>query len=119
MDNKTNSHSKRYKLVHFCELDKFAIKSYCAVHNVDPSLNLGDITKVNESQLEHFNMICGGSPCQDFSIVGDRNGSKWVCCECGYEYNPLTVHYSHRDTCPRCGCDKINKTRILSSNFCF
>lgn len=52
-----------YELVHFCELDKYATQSYCAVHGVDESKNLGDITKVDENNLKPFNMICGGSPC--------------------------------------------------------
>lgn len=54
---------KDWKLVNFCEFDKYAIKSYCVIHGVDESLNLGDITKVDETKLEDFNMICGGSPC--------------------------------------------------------
>lgn len=33
------------------------------MHGVDKSLNLGDITKVDETKLNPFNMICGGSPC--------------------------------------------------------
>jgi len=88
--------SNGYQLVNFCEFDKYAEKSYCAVHGVDPSLNLGDITKVDETNLAPFNMICGGSPCQDFSVAGSQKGSKWVCNECGHTYNPLTVHYSSR-----------------------
>ena len=55
--------NKKWKLVNFCEFDKYATKSYCAIHNVDESKNLGDITKVDENELEDFNMICGGSPC--------------------------------------------------------
>ena len=56
--------SKRgYELVNFCEFDKYAAQSYCAIHEVDPKLNLGDITKVDETKLKPFNMICGGSPC--------------------------------------------------------
>lgn len=54
---------KDWELVNFCEFDKYATKSYCAIHGVDESLNLGDITKVDETKLEDFNMICGGSPC--------------------------------------------------------
>lgn len=54
---------EKYKLINFCELDKFASKAYCAIHGVDESLNLGDINKVDEDQLPDFNMICGGSPC--------------------------------------------------------
>lgn len=30
-------------------------------------MNLGDITLVDETKLTPFNMICGGSPCQDLS----------------------------------------------------
>jgi len=56
-------------------------------------------------------MICGGSPCQDFSLAGNQNGAKWKCVECGHEYNPLTVHYSERDRCPKCGSGNIDKTR--------
>lgn len=62
-NNKSFSLTKDWKLVNFCEFDKYAIKSYCAIHEVDESLNLGDITKVDETKLEDFNMICGGSPC--------------------------------------------------------
>ena len=61
-DKKYNS-DKQWELVNFCEFDKYAAKSYCAIHNVDESLNLGDITKVDETDLDDFNMICGGSPC--------------------------------------------------------
>lgn len=62
-NNKRFSLRKDWKLVNFCEFDKYATKSYCAIHGVDESLNLGDITKVDETKLEDFNMICGGSPC--------------------------------------------------------
>ena len=58
-----NSSEKRWELVNFCEFDKYAVKSYCAIHNVDESLNLGDITKIDEHNISPFNMICGGSPC--------------------------------------------------------
>ena len=97
--------------MNFCEFDKYAIKSYCAIHNVDESLNLGDITKVDETKLEPFNMICGGSPCQDFSVAGKQKGSVWTCKDCGHKYNPLTVHWSERDKCPCCGSNNIEKTR--------
>ena len=68
---------KSYKLVNFCEFDEQPSKSYCAIHNVDPKLNLGDITKVDETKLEPFNFICGGSPCftKDTTIL-TNNGYK-------------------------------------------
>lgn len=111
-ENEVSSSEKRnWELVNFCEFDKYATKSYCAIHNVDESLNLGDITKVDETKLKPFNMICGGSPCQDFSVAGKQKGSVWTCKDCGHEYNPLTVHWSKRDKCPQCNSSNIEKTR--------
>lgn len=108
---KNNYCEKNWKLVNFCEFDKYATSSYCAIHNENESKNLGDITKVDETKLEPFNMICGGSPCQDFSVAGKQKGSLWTCKDCGHEYNPLTVHWSERDKCPCCGSNNIEKTR--------
>lgn len=113
----SNSLGKNWKLVNFCEFDKYAIKSYCAIHNVNESLNIGDITKVDETKIQPFNMICGGSPCQDFSVAGKQKGSIWTCKDCkdeegeSFTYNPLTVHWSKRDKCPCCGSNNIEKTR--------
>lgn len=111
MSSSLNKSKISYELVNFCEFDKYAAQSYCAVHNVDPSLNLGDITEVDETKLNPFNMICGGSPCQDFSVAGKGAGSMWRCKDCGAEYNPLTVHYSKRDCCPECSSTNLDKTR--------
>lgn len=64
-----------YELVGFSEIDKYAIKSYCAVHGVDESLNLGDISKINLDKLpNNIDLITHGSPCQDFSIAGRLAG---------------------------------------------
>lgn len=110
-NKKNNYYENNWKLVNFCEFDKYATSSYCAIHNENESKNLGDITKVDETKLEPFNMICGGSPCQDFSVAGKQKGSVWTCKDCGHEYNPLTVHWSERDKCPCCGSNNIEKTR--------
>lgn len=66
---------------------------------------------MDETKLKPFNMICGGSPCQDFSVAGKGKGSVWTCKQCGHAYNPLTVHWSERDKCPECGAKDIEKTR--------
>lgn len=64
-----------YELVGFSEIDKYAIKSYCAIHNVNESLNLGDITKIEKEKLPRFiDLITHGSPCQDFSVAGLQAG---------------------------------------------
>ena len=94
MNNNKLCENKKWELVNFCEFDKYAEKSYCAIHNVDSSKNLGDITKVDEENLSPFNMICGGSPCQDFSVAGKQKGSIWTCKDCSHEYNPLLKRMS-------------------------
>ena len=64
-----------YKLIGFSEIDKYAVKSYCAIHGVDEKLNLGDITKIEIQKLPRFiDVITHGSPCQDFSIAGKQTG---------------------------------------------
>lgn len=108
---KSSTPTKGWSLVNFCEFDQYATKSYCAIHSVDESLNLGDINEVDENNLQPFTMICGGSPCQDFSVAGEQKGSVWTCKDCGHEYNPLTVHWSKRDKCPCCDSENIEKTR--------
>lgn len=102
---------KNYTLVNFCEIDKYAAKAYCAIHDESEAKNLGDINKVDETKLQPFNCIFGGSPCQDFSVSGRQHGSMWKCNDCGFEYNPITVHYSERHVCPNCGGANLEKTR--------
>lgn len=63
-----------YELVGFSEIDKFAIESYCAIHNVSKDKNLGDITKINPKQIKDFDIITWGFPCQDISIAGKMAG---------------------------------------------
>lgn len=63
-----------YKTSLFCEIDKYAAESYCAIHGVDKSLNIGDITKADEHTVQDFNVMFGGSPCQDFSVAGKQGG---------------------------------------------
>ena len=64
-----------YELVGFSEIDKAAINSYCAVHNVPYEKNLGDITRIDISKLpKNIDLITHGSPCQDFSVGGYGKG---------------------------------------------
>lgn len=66
----------KYELVGFSEIDKYAVKSYCAVHGVNEELNLGDITTLDINKLLNLDidLITHGSPCQDFSIAGLQAG---------------------------------------------
>lgn len=64
-----------YELVNFCEVDKWAIKSYCLIHNESKDKNLGDITKVDLNNLpSDVDIITHGSPCTDYSIAGKQEG---------------------------------------------
>lgn len=75
MQNKKDTlKSNSYELVNFCEFDKYAEQSYCAIHGVDKSLNLGDITKVNEKEISDFDMMTWGFPCTDISSAGLQKG---------------------------------------------
>lgn len=64
-----------YELVGFSEIDKYATKSYCAIHGVDESMNHGDITKVDEKALpKNIDLVTYGFPCQDISLAGKQKG---------------------------------------------
>lgn len=63
-----------YELVGFSEIDKFAIKSYCAIHNVDEKKNLGDVKNINTKDLKEIDFMTWGFPCQDISIAGNLKG---------------------------------------------
>lgn len=63
-----------YELVGFSEINPHSIKSYCKLHNVSESYNLGDITKINMSNLPIADIITHGSPCTDFSLSGKGKG---------------------------------------------
>ena len=64
-----------YELVAYCEIDKYASKSYSVIHNVPETMNLGDITKVNEKELpKDIDLVTYGFPCQDISLSGKQKG---------------------------------------------
>lgn len=65
---------KKWTLVNWCEFDKYAAKSYCAIHGESESKNLGDITEVDENCLEDFNLMTWGFPCTDISTAGGQSG---------------------------------------------
>ncbi|WP_303838992.1 DNA cytosine methyltransferase [Selenomonas ruminantium] len=65
-----------FELVAYCEIDKYAAKSYSLLHHVPESMNLGDITKIVPEELPDFDMVFHGSPCQSFSVAGRGEGGE-------------------------------------------
>ena len=66
-----------HECVGFCEIDKYARASYKAIHNTEGEIELHDITAVSDESIRGFgsvDVICGGFPCQAFSIAGHRRG---------------------------------------------
>ena len=69
--------SAGHECVGFCEIDKYARASYKAIHNTEGEIELHDITRVTDESIRRFgsvDVICGGFPCQAFSIAGNRRG---------------------------------------------
>ena len=57
---------------YFSEIDKHAIANY--KHNFPNAKYIGDITTIHGRDLKGIDIITFGSPCQDFSLAGKRQG---------------------------------------------
>lgn len=66
-----------HECVGFCEIDPFARKSYKAIHDTEGEFEFHDITAVTDESVRgigRVDIVCGGFPCQAFSIAGKRAG---------------------------------------------
>ena len=59
---------------YFSEIDKHAIANY--KHNFPNAKYIGDITTIQPADIAGADIITFGSPCQDFSLAGRRDGLK-------------------------------------------
>ena len=59
-----------FKVVGIAEIDKYAIKSYEAIHG--PVKNYGDISKIDK--LDYADFWTYSFPCQDISVAGKQRG---------------------------------------------
>ena len=62
----------KFECVGFSEVDKYAISIYS--RHFPEHQNYGDATRINTNELEDFQFLVGGFPCQAFSIAGKRKG---------------------------------------------
>ena len=66
-----------FECIGFCEIDKFARKTYKSNFNTEGEVEWHDITTVSEESIREIgrvDIITGGFPCQSFSISGKRQG---------------------------------------------
>ena len=64
-----------FECIGHCEIDKHANQAYNAIYDIKPQeVYFEDARKINPYDLPHIDLICGGFPCQAFSIAGRRGG---------------------------------------------
>ena len=61
-----------HEVVAISEIDKYAIKAYEAIH--EPTLNLGDISKIKVEDIPVHDLFTYSFPCQDLSVAGKQAG---------------------------------------------
>ncbi len=58
----------------FCEIDPYARRAYEAIYDTKGEMYFEDARTIVPEDLPDINLICGGFPCQSFSVAGKRGG---------------------------------------------
>ena len=61
-----------HEVVAISEIDKYAVKAYEAIHG--PTLNLGNICKIDSKDIPEHDLFTYSFPCQDISVAGKTKG---------------------------------------------
>jgi len=62
-----------FELVNYCEINKYASKSYSLVHNISEDKNLVDVREVKDIQSE-IDLMSWSFPCTSVSLGGKKQG---------------------------------------------
>lgn len=65
-----------YDCIAWSEIDKYAIKAHDAVFPEIADRNLGDMTKIDWSKVDDFDLLFYSTPCTDFSNAGKQAGGE-------------------------------------------
>ena len=63
-----------FECVGYCEIDKYAKQAYDAMYPTKGEIYFADARTIDPYTLPDIDLICGGFPCQSFSIAGLRRG---------------------------------------------
>ena len=66
-----------HEIVGYSDIDKYANQCFKQNHaqdDINDKKKLGDVKLINPNDLEDFDLLTGGFPCQSFSVAGKRLG---------------------------------------------
>ena len=68
------THAGGFTCVGHCECDKYAERSYRALFDTEGEWYIEDARNADPATMPDFDLLCGGFPCQAFSLAGRRQG---------------------------------------------